>query len=610
MADRILDGPGRLLFSGRVAPSLVFLEPNAMSMYAAPYRALMLCLVVLFLAGTPARAQRLAGESTGMSLGVDNPLAQLRQRLASTATVPLPLEGAVDAEEYIVGPGDLFDVSIGGAEPVLVTLPVTADGRLVLPDAGSIPMAGLTLAEARARAVEALRRQFQRVQVDVALAQPRQFYVHVSGTVPVPGRHLATPVARVSSVLEMAFADSTQPALTNDKLRPSLRNVMLTRRDGTRRSLDLLRYFATGDTEHNPYLSDGDVVTVPPYDPVRESVYIDGAVAFPGGYAYRPGDTVQDLVALAVGDQVSPVTQQVRLIRQQPGEAAQTIVIDADRLASGEAVPLQPLDHVFVVSDETLRGTATVTGWVHYPGTYPIAPGQTTLQELIELAGGLRPDALVRGAYLERRTLPEREIVPAAKPTRLDPSLLRTVTLPADTAAILQNMRLAGFDYMSRAYFAQELRLQNRVSVDLTRVTAGQGEPVYVQDGDRLVVPRDQQTVYVFGQVSRPGFINYAPGRDASYYIAAAGGASPMAGDAFVIETGTGRYLPARSAAVDSGDMIFLDRRQDVADTAELQRLLLAERQARADARNRLLSTALQIISTAGTALTVYLTLR
>src|SRR5690606_26904291 len=147
----------------------------------------------------------------------------------------------------------------------------------------------------------------------------------------------------------------------------------------------------------------------------------------------------------------------------------------------------------------------------------------------------------------------------------------------------------------------------NRVSVDLTKVTAGQGEPVYLQDGDRLVVPRDQQTVYVFGQVSRPGFINYAPGREASYYIAAAGGASPMAGDAFVIEAGTGRYLPARNAPVHSGDMIFLDRRQDVADTAELQRLLLTESQARADARIRTAQTVLTLLSTAATLVTTYL---
>ena len=84
-----------------------------MPAFPPSHRTPVLCLVVLIAAclGAPAHAQVLSGGDRGTttSLTPDNPLAQLRQRLSGSATVPLPLEGAVDPAAYVVGPGDLFD---------------------------------------------------------------------------------------------------------------------------------------------------------------------------------------------------------------------------------------------------------------------------------------------------------------------------------------------------------------------------------------------------------------------------------------------------------------------------------------------------------------------
>ncbi|MDX1531715.1 MAG: polysaccharide biosynthesis/export family protein, partial [Rhodothermales bacterium] len=126
----------------------------------------------------------------------------LDQALAGGA---VPLEGALDPTEYVVGPGDVFNVSIGGGVPVQLAATVTADGALVLPEVGSFTVAGLTLAETRERVQERLRRNFRNVETEVALAQPRQFYVHVSGTVDRPGRHVTVPVARVEDAVATAM---------------------------------------------------------------------------------------------------------------------------------------------------------------------------------------------------------------------------------------------------------------------------------------------------------------------------------------------------------------------------------------------------------------------
>src|SRR5690606_29863848 len=103
-----------------------------------------------------------------------DPMAQLRQRLQqSTATSStLAMEGAVDPDEYRVGPGDVFMISIGGAQPTAIAVPVSADGRLVLPDGEVIPADGRVLREVRDEAFAALQRRYRNVAVGASLAQP------------------------------------------------------------------------------------------------------------------------------------------------------------------------------------------------------------------------------------------------------------------------------------------------------------------------------------------------------------------------------------------------------------------------------------------------------
>ncbi|QXD15879.1 SLBB domain-containing protein [Rhodocaloribacter litoris] len=564
---------------------------------AGAVRKLAVCLLVLWYAflPDPGQAQQRTGTTGLFDFGTGNPVELLRRRLTESvfSSALLPMEGAVDSSAYVVGPGDYFSVVIEGLEAEIPPIPVTADGQLILPDVGGVPVAGLTLAEARSRARRALKARFRNVAVNVSLAQPRQFYVHVTGAVPVPGRYLAMPVARVATVLEMAFADTTRTPVGNFNYRPSLRNITLVRRDGTERHIDLLRYFVTGETAHNPYLSDGDVIYVPAYDPRFASVYVDGEVPFPGAYDHHPGETAGDLLALAAGKADPASLGPVRLTRRHADGTVETRLLAPEDLS----IVLQPRDHLSIGTARLPGGTATIEGFVHHPGTYPIEQGRTTVQDLIALAGGLRPEASVRMAYLERIVLPE----PTPKRFTQNRFELRPpppVVVPRDSVEILQRLRMADLDFLSRAYFARELRLQNRVSVSLVDLLEERTDPVYLRDGDRLVVPRDEQTVYVFGQVVRPGFVAYVPGKDARYYIEAAGGAGPLAARAYVVDGATGAYVPADQARIESGDLIFLDRKQDIADSPEMQRLVLEEGRFRADARIRTVQTILQ---TAGT---------
>lgn len=523
-----------------------------------------------------------------------DPLEQYRQRLtqvAASTTLP-PLEGAVDPDVYVVGPGDVFGLTIGGVAAIATTVPVSADGHLVLPDVGSIAVGGKTLAETRTEALAAIRQQYQNVQVDLTLAQPRQFYVHVAGAVPAPRRYIALPISRVSSVVEQALIDTTRSPVGNLAFQPSLRDVRVKHTDGTEESADLLRYLTTGDTAYNPYLQDGDVVFIPPYDPNTGSVYISGNLPYPGSYPYRPGDTIADLLTLGSSSDDHAAFETVRLSRVGTDGTTEHRMLN---LATSAAEPLQPRDHVYVVPPTELLGEATVEGFVQFPGIYPIEDGKTDLRALLEQAGGVRSDGLGRAAYVLRNPLPTP--MPHLDPQRrLTTSPLSDALVQADSAYIMQQMRLAEFGFSSRVYFAQALRQNYRIHLDLDALLQPHSEAFVLRDGDRVVVPRNEGTVLVFGQVNQPGYFPYVPNQAASSYVAKAGGLARTATDTYVVEGGSGQHLPA-GTTVKPGDMVFVDRAAAITDDVNLERLRFEEERNRVDRRSRVAQIVLQAAS-------------
>jgi protein involved in polysaccharide export with SLBB domain len=537
------------------------------------------------------------------------------------------LEGALDPASYLVGPGDVFTVSIGGAFPRQTEVIVSADGTLAVPEAGSFRVTGRPLGAVQSEVGAALAARYRNVPTDVTLASPREFYVHVSGAVPLPGRQLLNAVARVSDALELAaggvsaralaeYDRLTTPVAPEDDLRseeelarlqqqrinlslanatvqqralaergdvwpdarrlPALRSVRVTHRDGAETRVDLVRYFATGDVSANPVLRDGDTVYLPTFDPVREGVPVSGAVDRPGVYDVRPGDTALDLLVVATGRDGLDRLRAVRLTRA--GGAGTPIEVP---IADAAALAVAPRDQVFGVEANPDAGLAEVIGAVAFPGVYPITVGETTLDDLVALAGGLGPTALARGAYLERRAR----------------------ALPAAVAG--EETTLSDLDLFGRQFVTAELARTPRRPVDL----AGDAPAVRVLDGDRLVVPRDVGGVRVFGQVSEPGFVAFAPGRTAAAYVEEAGGPGPGATETYVVEAGTGRLVRGAGAEVRQGDAVFVDRTPTAEDPTLAQLVLQEERAELEVARDRrqfLFQTISTTVVTLGFLITTY----
>lgn len=510
----------------------------------------------------------------------DTPQEQIRRAMMNHAGQSgiLALEGAIDPNEYLVGPGDVFNVMIGGVIPTELPTTVSISGALSLPEVGIIQASGRSLAEVEQEAIALLESRFSNAPVSLSLIQARSFYVHVTGTVARTGRYLVLPVSRVSDVIQQALSSGVittrqtiedvevnvamperafRPEI-NAVYQPALRNIRVQHIDGTEDLVDFIRYQTTGSTDHNPTLRDGDRINVPAYHVVREGVRVSGDVAWPGLYDWRPDDTVLSVLDLATGGRPLDPTVRFRVMRWS-GEQHHTVLdhnLDSLQKDSIATHSLMPGDHITVYERET--ATASIEGWVAYPGEYRIEGGVTTLRQLVELAGGLKEGANPNAAILERTSVDKLIQVPEVPLPTVRPQPLSG------------NRAVQSFTEGFQRSFSGEIG--NQVAVDIAGALTGSSDDIMLYDGDRLVFPRDEGTISVTGHVPQPGYVTFVPGMTARYYVDRAGGLGPGAEDIYIYDGSSGPVRKGLNEPIRPGDTIFVDW---------LEQLTLSTRQAR-----------------------------
>ncbi|ABF39891.1 polysaccharide export protein [Candidatus Koribacter versatilis Ellin345] len=231
----------------------------------------------------------------------------LQHGQSAEASIDLPA-----GPEYVLGPGDVLTLSMWGS--ISQTLPRTVDreGRIVLPEAGPVSVAGLTLEQAQALTEKMLRPQFRDVRVQLSLARVRTVRIYVVGDVQRPG---AYDVSALSTVVNALFAAGGPTAIG------SLRTVRHMRNKELVREVDLYDFLLRGIHADVERLEPGDTVLVPP---AGRQVTVSGMVRRPAIYELRGERSIDDVVALAGGLLVSASTSQIRIERVRANTARVT----------------------------------------------------------------------------------------------------------------------------------------------------------------------------------------------------------------------------------------------------------------------------------------------
>jgi len=351
----------------------------------------------------------------------------------------------------------------------------------------------------------------------------------------------------------------------------SLREITLKRSSGEVLIIDLQKYRENGDFINNPYLKNDDVIIFPPNDLERNFFTVEGAVNNPGKFYYAEGDDLQDALELTRG--INKAYEDVKLVNiyRLSYDGQKMEIVKADVSSN---IYLQRGDRIVVVADETQKKEffVLVAGEVNSPGKIPITKSSTTLNDVIKMAGGLRETASLKLARLysgnSAKLLLEKQfgIKIEEQPELINAELNDRFLLFED----MLMYRMSNLTEEDTGYFFIENQLRilsEGSSFNLLNLQNPESEleNYIVHDGDILLIPKEKRTVFVFGQVSNPGHIDFKEGYDYNYYIEEAGGLGEYSDDEVMIIKGdTRNWISAEdeNVNIEEGDYIWVPKDQ------------------------------------------------
>jgi len=221
------------------------------------------------------------------------PAAVWAQPAAPIPIAPGPVAAPAAAppvadENYIIGPGDVVDVTLLERTDFNTRAKVGTDGMIQLPYIGAIAAADRTTQTLRDQIRAALIKggYFSNPNLSVQIASFASRYVTVLAAVGMPALvpihrayRLSEVLARVGGVHENA-ADY----------------VIIRPAKGETRKLSV-KALAIGDLTQDPYVSPGDTI----FSPIADMFYISGQVKSPGSYPLLSDMSVRMAIARAGG---------------------------------------------------------------------------------------------------------------------------------------------------------------------------------------------------------------------------------------------------------------------------------------------------------------------
>jgi protein involved in polysaccharide export with SLBB domain len=301
--------------------------------------------------------------------------------------------------DYILGSGDGLIINFWGG--ISQSLPRTIDreGKIVLPEAGAVSVAGLSIQRAQEVVQQELSRQFRDAKVAITISRLRTIRVYVVGDVQRPG---AYDISSLSTPLNALYAAGGPTRSGSLRIARQYRGQKLVR------EVDLYDFLLHGIRSEEDRLEAGDTILIPP---VGRQVAITGMVKRPAIYELKAEKKLSEvlddagglLVAAAVTrtkiERIDPQGHRVTLSLNLPEgttrEASQ-VTIDEFEVQDGDRVTVEP---ILPYSEKAIY----VEGHVVRPGRFSYHDGMK-LTDILRSYQDLLPEPADRGEII--RLLP------------------------------------------------------------------------------------------------------------------------------------------------------------------------------------------------------------
>ena len=470
-------------------------------------------------------------------------------------------------DEYVIGPGDDLTVVVWGGLSREMRVSVDREGRIALPEVGTVMLAGKSLGEARQIIQSSLATQFHNIHSDVSLARVRFVRVYVVGDVARPG---AYDVSALSTVLN-AVSNAGGPTPKG-----SLRRIRHLRGEKLVAEIDLYDLLLKGVRGNIGGLAPGDTILVPPVGP---QVTVAGMVRRPAIYELKQETDLPQVLDLAGGVLATGSLREIRVERVEAHERKVMLSLKLPQLKDPNKITTavagfkpQDGDRVLIGAIAPYSNQAVyLDGHVVHPGKYSFHDGMD-VSELVGTYQDLMPEPSDH-AEIIRLQPPEmrpkvlefnlREVLEGTDPVKLQPfdtvRIYGRYEVDAPTVAIYGEVVKPGEYPMSNGMTAVELvrlagglkRSAYTETADLASYTVENNKKIEVDsrtveigralkgdaDTDVRLKPRDVLTirqlagwntvgtvVKVNGEVNYPGTYGIVEGERLSSVLKRAGG--------------------------------------------------------------------------------------
>ena len=296
--------------------------------------------------------------------------------------------------DYRLGPGDEVIIDVWGASETTIRQTISPEGSILVNTLGPVYLSGKTVGEAN----QYLKQEFARIysgvsgtapttDVKLTLGEIRSIQVNVMGEVMIPGTYT---LSSFSSVFHALYSAGGVNKIG------SLRNIKIVRNGNIVAELDVYDLLMKGKMKDDIRLQDGDVVLVDPYISL---VQILGKVKRPMFYELTKEENMKTLLEYAGGFTGDAYKKAVRVVRKT-GRELQIYNVDEANFAS-----FRMDDGDVVTVDSVLNryeNRVEIRGAVYRPGLYQLDGSVNTVKNLLAKAEGVRGDAFLNRAILDR----------------------------------------------------------------------------------------------------------------------------------------------------------------------------------------------------------------
>ena len=387
---------------------------------------------------------------------------------------------------YIVDFGDVFNINVLGEKNKEYEVDVKRDGSIFIEGVGKIFVSGLTLSEAN----EVIKNQFNTViigeEIYITLSEIRDIQILITGDSFAPGIYTLNGNTNILHALSMSGGI---------KESGSLRTISIKRNGEVINNFDAYDALLFGNVDFKSKLQSGDSILV---ESVKNLVTINGGVKRPGLYEMTESETLFDLVEFSNGLSSSISSEDFLYVYPKNGEIIQEIVNIND------LKKIKPVDGAGLYIPENQRQYIQIEGEIKNPGTYIISKNDT-LYSVIKRAGGYTENSYPFGGILlnESAGLLEKESANESYRDFIKQLAQTAINASSGGGASVNGVQDIASLYMQ--YKDSDFLGRIQAEFNLAKIQSNPIKDTSLADGDKIIIPKLTDQVFIFGEVNNPG---------------------------------------------------------------------------------------------------------